>query len=167
MPKRTRSYEDSLRAALRDPAEAAAYLNAHLEEKGKGAQKLFLMALRDVAAAFGMKTLAHKASVGRESLYKSLAKAGNPRLSTLVAVLRAMGLELTVTAKGNRTSRPRPSSASSWPSTAGSAERSPATGNDRRGSSRGFSAPSGAWEPRQEKRCRRSRRISRRQISAS
>ena len=104
MPKRTRRYEDSLRAALRDPAEAAAYLNAHLEEKGKESEKLFLMALRDVAAAFGMNALASKASVGRESLYKSLAKSGNPRLSTLAALLRAMGLELAVKVKGKKAS---------------------------------------------------------------
>src|SRR4030095_4784539 len=96
MPKRTRSYVDSLRTALREPAEAAAYLNAHLEEKGRDAEKLFLMALRDVAVAFGIKSLATKAAVGRESLYKSLAKSGNPRLSTLAALLRAMGLELAV-----------------------------------------------------------------------
>src|ERR671924_202988 len=104
MPKRTKRYEDSLRTALREPAEAAAYLNAHLEEKGKDAEKLFLMALRDVAAAFGMKALASKASVGRESLYKSLAKSGNPRLSTLAALLRAMGLELAVKVKGKKAS---------------------------------------------------------------
>ena len=32
MPKRTRKYEESLIEALKDPKEAAAYLNAHLEE---------------------------------------------------------------------------------------------------------------------------------------
>jgi probable addiction module antidote protein len=104
MPKRTRNYEDSLHAALRNPAEAAAYLNAHLEDKGREAEKLFLMALKDVAAAFGMKAIARKASVGRESLYKSLAKTGNPRLSTLAALLRAIGLELAVKVKGKRAS---------------------------------------------------------------
>jgi probable addiction module antidote protein len=93
-----------LRTALRDPAEAAAYLNAHLGETGKDAEKLFLMALRDVAAAFGIKALATKASVGRESLYKSLARSGNPRLSTLAALLRAMGLELAVKVKGKQAS---------------------------------------------------------------
>jgi len=104
MPKRTRKYEDSLRAALNDPAEAAAYLNAHLEDKGKDAEKLFLMALRDVAAAFGMKAIAAKASVGRESLYKALARSGNPRLSTLAALLRSMGLELSVKVRGKKAS---------------------------------------------------------------
>lgn len=104
MPKRTRSYEDSLHAALKDPAEAAAYLNAHLAEKGKEAEKLFLLALKDVAAAFGIKALASKASLGRESLYKSLARSGNPRLSTVAALLRAMGLELAVKVRGKKAS---------------------------------------------------------------
>jgi len=104
MPKRTRKYEDSLRGALRDPAEAAAYLNAHLQDKGKDGEKLFLLALRDVAAAVGMKAIATKASLGRESLYKALAKSGNPRLSTLAALLRSMGLELAVKVKGKKAS---------------------------------------------------------------
>ena len=104
MPNRTRRYEDSLRAALRDPAEAAAYLNAHLENNGRESEKLFLMALRDVATAFGMKAIASKASVGRESLYKTLAKSGNPSLSTLAALLHAMGLELAVKVKGKKAS---------------------------------------------------------------
>jgi probable addiction module antidote protein len=51
-----------------------------------------------------MKVLASKASVGRESLYKSLAKTGNPRLSTLAALLRAMGLELAVKVAGKKAS---------------------------------------------------------------
>ena len=79
-------------------------MNAHLEEKGKESETLFLMALSDVAAAFGMNALASKASVGRESLYKSLAKSGNPRLSTLAALLYAMGLELAVKVKGKKAS---------------------------------------------------------------
>ena len=37
------------------------------------------MALRDVARADGFSQLAEKAQVGRESLYKTLSKAGNPR----------------------------------------------------------------------------------------
>jgi probable addiction module antidote protein len=104
MPKRTRKYEDTLRTALRNPAEAAAYLNAHLEDRGKDAEKMFLMALRDVAVAFGMKAIASRASVGRESLYKALAKSGNPRLSTLAALLRSLGLELSVKVRGKKAS---------------------------------------------------------------
>ena len=39
---------------------------------------------------------AEAAGLSRESLYRSLSAAGNPRLSTLVAVLRVAGLKLSV-----------------------------------------------------------------------
>ncbi len=94
MPKRTKKYEESLIESLKDPAEAAAYLNAHLgEEDG---EELFLLALRDVARANGVGEIAEAAALGRESLYKALSKDGNPKLSTLRSVLKAMGLKLTV-----------------------------------------------------------------------
>jgi probable addiction module antidote protein len=94
MPKRTKKYEDSLIESLKDPAEAAAYLNTHLgEEDG---EELFLLALRDVARANGVGEIAESAALGRESLYKALSKDGNPKLSTLRSVLKAMGLKLTV-----------------------------------------------------------------------
>ena len=99
MPKRTRKYEDSLAESLKDPKEAAAYLNAHLEEQGDDAEALFLMALRDVAKSYGIGEVAGKASLGRESLYKALSSEGNPKLTTLRALLEAMGLKLTVEAK--------------------------------------------------------------------
>src|SRR5574341_2189470 len=96
MPKRTRSYEKSLIESLKDPREAAAYLNAHLEGEDPDSDDLFLLALRDVATACGLKRVARVARVGRESLYKALSRSGNPKLSTLVSVLRAMGLKLAV-----------------------------------------------------------------------
>ena len=96
MPKRTRSYEAALTDALHDPIEAAAYLNAHLEEESEDREALFLLALRDVARSFGVTRLAGAAGLGRESLYKALARRGNPKLATLRALLHAMGLRLTV-----------------------------------------------------------------------
>ncbi len=102
MRKRTRKYEDSLIESLKDPKEAAAYLNAHLDEKGDDAEELFLMALRDVAKTYRMTEIADKAGLGRESLYKALSAEGNPKLTTLRALLEAMGLKLTVEAKETR-----------------------------------------------------------------
>src|SRR5437762_1841067 len=99
MAKRTRKYEESLQEALKDPAEAAAYLTAHLEEEGDDAEELFLLALRDVALAHGMGELAKRASLGRESLYKALSQGGNPKFTTLRALLAAMGLRLSVEAQ--------------------------------------------------------------------
>ncbi len=99
MPKRTRDYKASLIEALKDPKEAAAYLNTHLEDKDKDAEELFLLALRDVATAYGIGELAEGANLGRESLYKTLSKTGNPKLSTLVSLLDTMGLKLSVDVK--------------------------------------------------------------------
>ena len=104
MPKRTRKYEESLAEALRDPAAAAAYLNAHLEEEGDDAEALFLLALRDVARSRGVAGVAAAAELGRESLYKALSPGGNPKLATLRALLDAIGLRLAVDVKVRRAS---------------------------------------------------------------
>ncbi|OGQ16936.1 MAG: putative addiction module antidote protein [Deltaproteobacteria bacterium RIFCSPHIGHO2_02_FULL_40_11] len=100
MPKRTKKYEESLIEALKDPKEAAAYLNAHLEEaEEKDAEELFLMALRDVAKAYGMTEISERTELGRESLYKALSESGNPKLSTLWILFNAIGLRLMVEPK--------------------------------------------------------------------
>ena len=58
MSRLTKNYRESLLQALQDPQEAAEYLTAALEE---GDSAVFLLALRDVADARGMSTLATKA----------------------------------------------------------------------------------------------------------
>jgi probable addiction module antidote protein len=79
--------------------EAAAYLNAALEEEAEDAEELFLLALRNVAKARGIAKLAEEAALNRESLYRALSAKGNPRLSTIGAVLDALGLRLVVEVK--------------------------------------------------------------------
>jgi probable addiction module antidote protein len=57
-----------------------------------------LLALRAVAEAYGgLGAVAAQAGVSRESLYRALSPKGNPTLKTLVAVLKTVGLRLTVT----------------------------------------------------------------------
>lgn len=93
MSKRTK-YQDDLIEALKDPREAAAYLNAAIEE---GDRAVFLLALRNVAEAHGgMAAIAEKAHLNRESLYRAMSQRGNPELKTLAAVLHAVGLKLTI-----------------------------------------------------------------------
>jgi probable addiction module antidote protein len=59
--------------------------------------KVLLLALRRLAEARGGFTkVAKAAGIERESLYRALSARGNPRLSTLVAVVKAVGLKLTV-----------------------------------------------------------------------
>src|SRR5690349_7484970 len=79
----------------RDPKFAAEYLKAALEETDE--PRVLLIALRHLAEAHGgMAKVAKAAGVERESLYRALSGKGNRRLSTLVAVVNALGLKLTV-----------------------------------------------------------------------
>ncbi|MGC1468749.1 MAG: addiction module antidote protein [Sphingorhabdus sp.] len=43
-----------------------------------------------------MTEIAKKTGLGRQALYTALSENGNPTLETLMAVLGALGLELTV-----------------------------------------------------------------------
>ena len=96
-----KNYQEWLVEKLKDHDEATAYLNAALEESLKGdeeSQYLFLVALRNVAEAQGgVGTLAKKAGIGRESLYKTLSEKGNPKWHTLVSLVIALGLNLRLT----------------------------------------------------------------------
>lgn len=91
------SHEAALMTRLQKSAKlAAAYLQAAFEE---GDQAAYLLALRRVAEARGgMASIARAAGVSRESLYRTLSEGGNPRLTTLTAVLQASGLSLSVRA---------------------------------------------------------------------
>ena len=79
-----------------DPEFAAEYLKAALEESDE--PRVLLLALRHLARAHGIAKVAKAAGIERESLYRALSEKGNPRLSTLVAVTRVVGLRLTVEA---------------------------------------------------------------------
>ncbi len=93
MLRLTEKYENNLKKDLRDPAEAAEYLNAALED---GSQELFLMALKDVANARGISEIARDAKLNRENLYRILSTQGNPKLKSLSSVLHSVGLKLSV-----------------------------------------------------------------------
>jgi len=80
---------------LKDPANAAAYIEAVLDE---GDAAGLLQALRNVAEARGgIARIAERTGLNRESLYRTLSKRGNPQLSSLTAILNATGLRLSVT----------------------------------------------------------------------
>ena len=90
-------YQDSLIKALKDPREAAGYLNAVLEE---GDQKMFLVALRNVAEACGGLTkLSRHTKLNRANLYKTFSKKGNPEVQTLCQILDQFGLRVAVATK--------------------------------------------------------------------
>jgi probable addiction module antidote protein len=76
---------------LKSDSDIAGYLQAALED---GDPALVAAALGDIARAKGMATVARKAGLGRESLYKALSADGNPELATVLRVVRALGLRL-------------------------------------------------------------------------
>jgi probable addiction module antidote protein len=89
------SHEAAIIKALRDdPKFAAEFLKAAMEDSDE--PKVLLIALRQIAKARGIAKVAKSARIERESLYRALSPRGNPRLSTLVAVTKALGLMLTV-----------------------------------------------------------------------
>lgn len=91
------SHDETVVRRLRnDPEFAAEYLKAALDDKDE--PRVLLIALRQLAEAQGIAKVAKAAGIQRESLYRALSPRGNPRLSTLVAVTRAIGLKLTVEA---------------------------------------------------------------------
>ncbi|MCA3255105.1 MAG: putative addiction module antidote protein [Alphaproteobacteria bacterium] len=71
----------------------AAWLDAAMAEGDPGA---IAKAIGDVARARGMTAVADAAGLRRETLYNALAETGNPTLTTLLGVMRALGVRLAV-----------------------------------------------------------------------
>ncbi len=91
---RSKSYREDLLERLKCPREAAAYLDAALED---GDMAVFLMAMKDVTDAHGGVTKVSRAAhLNREALYRTLSKSGNPKLGSLDSILHAVGLRLAV-----------------------------------------------------------------------
>jgi len=69
-----------------------AYIAAALEA---GDADFVRDALGLVARARGMSEIAKSAGLNRESLYKALGETGNPEFSTVMRIVRALGLTLS------------------------------------------------------------------------
>jgi putative addiction module killer protein/probable addiction module antidote protein len=92
--RRHRPWRAVVQESIRDPKEAAAYLNAAAEQ---GDSRAFLIALKDVIDVHGGVTkLAGKTRLNRGNLYRMLSGRGFPRLDTLSRVLRASGLAISI-----------------------------------------------------------------------
>jgi probable addiction module antidote protein len=87
----TRKWDSAERLETRE--DVAAYLEAVFEENDPG---LIAHALGVVARAKGMSSVAEEADLTRASLYKALSEDGNPAFSTVMSVVQALGLKLTV-----------------------------------------------------------------------
>ncbi len=95
MKKKLRSYQEKLLEDLRDPELAHHYLNEALADEDP---RMFLLALKNVHEAQGgqMTDLAQKTNLSRENLYRILSKKGNPKLSSIISLLSAVGFSLAV-----------------------------------------------------------------------
>jgi probable addiction module antidote protein len=91
----TKLYDYDVAKHLRTSEEMAAYLEAAIEESD-GDAGFIAKALGDIARAKGMAELSRETGLGRESLYKALSSEGNPQLSTVLKVAKALGLQLHV-----------------------------------------------------------------------
>ena len=93
-------YEDWLIEQLKDPAEAAAYLETVIEE---GHQSAIMLALRQGAQAHGrVAEIARKAKLTREATYKMLSKSGKLGLNAF-STCKAVDAGSIPTPASNRT----------------------------------------------------------------
>jgi probable addiction module antidote protein len=92
-----RTHDEAMAEMFRDdPAYALQLLNSILED---GDQSELLVALRQMAKAFGgVQAVAAQAHLNPTQLYRTLSPEGNPALSSFSAILKAMGMRLSVQA---------------------------------------------------------------------
>jgi len=79
-------------AALVDSDEIAFFMADALET---GNAAYIAKALGVVARAKGMAQIANETGLSREQLYRSFSENGNPTLKTTLAVMKALGIDLT------------------------------------------------------------------------
>jgi probable addiction module antidote protein len=75
-----------------DDAESQAELLSDAFDSGDAGY--IAHALGVIARARGMSNIAREAGVTREALYKALSNDGDPKLSTLLGVTKALGVKL-------------------------------------------------------------------------
>lgn len=90
-----KTWESSL--FLQDEQEMALYLQACIDEAGDNSA-FIAKALGNIAKARGMSQLAKETGLGRESLYKSLSGEVSPSFETILRVMKALNLKLSVQA---------------------------------------------------------------------
>jgi probable addiction module antidote protein len=89
-----RPWRDFIQDWIREPRQAAEYLNAAAEQ---GDGRAFLIALKDVIDVHGgVSRLARKTKLNRGNLYRMLSGRGFPRLDNLARVLKASGLRISI-----------------------------------------------------------------------
>jgi probable addiction module antidote protein len=93
-PARSRAHTDFLGEHLADDANVAALLDEALAGGDEGDVMYALRAISE--ARGGIANVATATGLSRETLYRTLSRSGNPRLSTLLALVRATRVRLRV-----------------------------------------------------------------------
>ncbi len=90
-----RAHDEAMAMMFReDPEYALQLLNSILED---GDQSELLIVLRQMAKAFGgVQAIAELTHLNPAQLNYTLSSEGNPALSSFLAILRAMGMHLSV-----------------------------------------------------------------------
>ena len=95
-----KNYQDELLKELKNPREAAEYLNACFDDS----EEVFLQGLRNVVEAKGgISNLANLTELNRENLYRCLSRKGNPKFLNLTTILEAVGITLLFKPQSKRT----------------------------------------------------------------
>ncbi|ELV2770102.1 putative addiction module antidote protein [Enterobacter cloacae subsp. cloacae] len=84
--------------ALVDDEEIAVFMADALET---GDSAYIAKALGVIARAKGMSAISQQTGLSREQLYRSFSDKGNPTLKTTLAVMKALGLGLTIKPAGD------------------------------------------------------------------
>ena len=99
--RRYRELGEYVRESIRDPKDAAEYLNAAAQDSDNAA---FLVALKDVLDVHGsLSELSRNTGLNRANLHKMLQGKSSPRLDTLTKVLASAGLRITIQPMRRRT----------------------------------------------------------------
>lgn len=91
MKNKQKTQSQTVGDSFNSTQEVIDYLHEAFEN---GSPQLISATLGEVAKSKGMTAIAAESGLGRESLYKALSLKGNPSFSTILSVLRSLGLKL-------------------------------------------------------------------------
>mgnify|MGYP001598648954 CR=1 FL=1 len=87
---------------LKDSEFAAEYFRENWEYQGPNKLALLLKALQRIALAKGMTEVSQESGVSRSNLYKMFYGSKNPSAKTLLIVMQALGVRLSIEQKSVR-----------------------------------------------------------------
>jgi probable addiction module antidote protein len=96
--RKYRSFDEVIVEELKnDPQLADEFLKSAIDDYSKDMDKeALLLSLRHLAEAKGFSKLARESGLTRDAFYKCLSPQGNPKLDTIMAILRALKYTITI-----------------------------------------------------------------------